>query len=223
MIHAGATRGWRTRLRAATFWSVLGLGAVLPGLAPDPLPAAPSDGLVPASLTLAEDGRTVRLEGDLDEGVAERLAGLLAGHPGVRTLSLASEGGYVDAAEEIGAIVASRGLATYVSRLCVSACTLAFVRGRERLAARGARLGFHAPYVSDASGGERQVDASEELRSYAAAGIDPDFAAEALAVAPSELWFPGPERLAAARVVTVFVDDAGGLPGGSATVVASAR
>ena len=223
MLGSDSAGGWLVKLRAAAFCATLTVAAMMPSVPPDLGPVAVPDGLTPASLTLAEDGQTIRLEGDLDDGVADRLADLLAAHPGIRTLSLASEGGYVDVAEEIGAIVAARGLATYVPQLCMSACTLAFVRGRERLATREARLGFHAPYVPSSSGGERQVEAVEEWRSYAAAGVDPGFASEALAVPSSEIWFPEPERLAAARVVTAFVDGGGGLSGAAPTVVASAR
>lgn len=157
-----------------------------------------------ATITISEDGHTATLTGELGEGISARLAAIMTEHPGLRRLALTSEGGFVEEARSLGALVATSKLETYVPRYCVSACTLVFVRGSARIAEPGARLGFHAPYVTDAAGQEIQVDADDEREAYVGAGIDPGFAREALDVASSEIWFPDPDRLVAAGVVTRY-------------------
>ncbi|MFH6783851.1 MULTISPECIES: hypothetical protein [Methylobacterium] len=169
-----------------------------------------SDG-PPARVTLGPGGRDVRLWGDLNDGTAERLRRLLDAHPGVTRLHLTSDGGLVDEGAAIGELVAARGLSTYVPDYCVSACTLAFVRGRERIIMGDSRLGFHAPYEPGAFGRMIQVDASEERGRYLAAGLEPAFVDQALGTPSRDIWIPDPARLRAAGVVT-RVADPGDLP-----------
>ncbi|MGE7419021.1 hypothetical protein [Methylobacterium tarhaniae] len=163
-----------------------------------------SDG-PPARVTLGPGGRDVRLWGDLNDGTAARLRRLLDANPGVTRLHLTSDGGLVDEGVAIGDLVAERGLATYVPDYCVSACTLAFVRGRERLIVADSRLGFHAPYEPGLFGQMVQVDASDERGRYLAAGLEPTFVDQALATPSRDIWIPDPARLRAAGVVTGVV------------------
>ena len=160
----------------------------------------------PARIALGPQGRDIRFAGEIGAGSAARLAALLAAHPAVTRIHLTSEGGLVEEATAIGDLIAARGLATYVPDYCVSACTLAFVRGAERYLLTNGRLGFHAPYDPGLFGQVVQADAAAERAAYVAAGVDPAFAAEALAVASDSLWIPEPARLIRARVATALVD-----------------
>lgn len=161
---------------------------------------------LPARIALGPHGRDVRLSGELTDGVAERLSRLLDAHPSVERIHLTSEGGLVDEGAAIGALVARRGLVTYVPDYCVSACTLAFVRGRERLILEGARLGFHAPYEAGPFGIEIEADSAPERAAYLDAGVEPTFVDAALRVRPGDLMIPDATRLIAARVATGIVD-----------------
>ncbi|KAB1068126.1 hypothetical protein [Methylobacterium planeticum] len=165
-----------------------------------------AEGLRPARLSLGPGGRDVRLAGDLVEGTAERLAGLLAAHPGVTRLHLTSDGGLVDEGNALGDLVARHGLATYVPDLCISACTLVFMRGSARYLRADGRLGFHAPYETDPDGHLLGVDATPERGAYLAAGVAPDFIERALAVAPQDIWIPEAGELLRAGLVTDLVD-----------------
>ncbi|SFL29129.1 hypothetical protein [Methylorubrum salsuginis] len=160
----------------------------------------------PTRIVLGPGGRDVRLAGELTEGVAERLARLLDAHGSVERIHLTSEGGLVDEGAAIGALIARRGLVTYVPDYCVSACTLAFVRGRERLVLEGARLGFHAPYETGPFGIEVAADSTPERAAYLEAGLEPAFVDAALKVRPDDLMIPDTARLVAARVATGVVD-----------------
>lgn len=160
----------------------------------------------PARIALGPHGRDIRFAGEIGEGAADRLAALLAAHPAVTRIHLTSEGGLVAEASAIGDLIAARGLSTYVPDYCVSACTLAFVRGTTRALVTDGRLGFHAPYDPGLFGQVVQADAAVERAAYVAAGVDPSFAAEALGVASDSLWIPDPARLVRARVATELVD-----------------
>ena len=159
-----------------------------------------------ALVALGPAGGDVRLSGELDEGAADRLRALLDAHPEVARIHLTSEGGLVEEGQAIGDLVAERGLVTYVPDYCVSACTLAFVRGRERLIVAQARLGFHAPYEPGLFGRDFQADSAPERALYLRAGLAPDFVDAALATASSDIWIPDPERMRAAGVITGVVD-----------------
>lgn len=159
----------------------------------------------PARVTLGPGGRDVRLWGDLNDGTAARLRALLDAHPGATRLHLTSDGGLVDEGVAIGDLVAERGLTTYVPDYCVSACTLAFVRGRERIIVGDSRLGFHAPYEPGLFGQMIPVDASDERGRYLAAGLEPAFVDQALATPSRDVWMPDAGRLRAAGVVTRVV------------------
>ncbi|KQQ13090.1 hypothetical protein ASF53_12900 [Methylobacterium sp. Leaf123] len=157
-------------------------------------------------ITLGPDGRDIRLSGELTEGAAERLAGLLEAHGSVERIHLTSEGGLVDEGAAIGALIAEHGLVTYVPDYCVSACTLAFVRGRERLVLAESRLGFHAPYETGPFGVEIPADSAPERAAYLAAGISADFVEAALQVRPDDLMIPDTATLMRAGVATGRVD-----------------
>lgn len=176
--------------------------ALVPSLA---APLAPQPEGAPTRVTLGPGGHDVRLSGELTEGAADRLARLLDANPGVARIHLTSEGGLVDEGAAIGDLIARHGLVAYVPDYCVSACTLAFVRGRERLVLDGARLGFHAPYEPGPFGIEVEADSAPERAAYLAAGLDPAFVEAALAVHPDDLMIPDTARLLAARVATGVV------------------
>ncbi|WP_284317354.1 hypothetical protein, partial [Methylobacterium gnaphalii] len=157
-------------------------------------------------IVLGPGGRDVRLSGELTEGAGGRLERLLAENPRVVRIHLTSEGGLVDEGEAIGAAIARHRLDTYVPDYCVSACTLAFVRGGERYIMTASRLGFHAPYEAGLFGQAFRTDGAPERAAYIAAGVTPDFAQAALAVASRDMWFPEADRLIAARVATRIVE-----------------
>lgn len=161
--------------------------------------------LAPARVAAGPRGRDIRLAGELGEGTAERLRAVLAAHPDATRIHLTSEGGLVEEALAIGDLIAARRLATYVPDYCVSACTLAFVRGTRRHLVANGRLGFHAPYDPGLFGQVVQADAAAERTAYLAAGVEPGFVSQALATASDSLWIPEAARLVEARVVTDLV------------------
>jgi hypothetical protein len=93
-------------------------------------------------------------------------------------------------------------LATYVASRCFSACTLAFIAGRERWLRDGATLGFHGPELPGLTALGRLESIRRQKADYHASGVDPAFIDRALAVPSNQLWRPSAAELIAANVVT---------------------
>ena len=96
---------------------------------------------------LSADGRVVKFSGGVNHGGARALARLLAANPSIKVIHLNSPGGLYAQAMETAKVIKSRGLDTYVSDGCESACVELFLAGRERLIGPGARIGFHQASV----------------------------------------------------------------------------
>lgn len=158
------------------------------------------------SIVVGPTGRDVRLSGGIRDGAGDQLSAILETHPAVTRIHLTSEGGLAEEGQALGEVIAAHHLTTFVPDFCLSACTLAFVGGRERLLMDGARLGFHAPYEQGILGQTFAGDAKEQRAAYLAAGVSGDFVDKALKVAPDDMWFPDADRLIAAHVATGTVD-----------------
>ena len=96
-------------------------------------------------IVLGPTGTDIRLSGDITEGAAIRLDALLAAHRNVTRIHLTSDGGLADEGQAIGDVIAAHHLTTFVPDFCVSACTLAFVRGQQRLILSIAGSAFMRP------------------------------------------------------------------------------
>jgi hypothetical protein len=148
---------------------------------------------------VSTDQRLLRVTGEFTPGIAEAVEKSLAGTRSVRIVVFDSPGGDVEEAMRIGRDIREKGLTTGVSKECSSACTYSFVAGRQRILLPGGRLGFHAcqkvVWFSPCE--------NEKYSSYlVTSGIDESFIRRALSVEPPDVWYPRPEELLAAHVVT---------------------
>jgi hypothetical protein len=153
------------------------------------------------------DRRVLIVTGEFTQGIAEAVEQSLAATRSVRIVVFESPGGDVDEAMRIGRDIKQNGLETGVATECSSACTYSFIAGRERILLPGAQLGFHACqkavwYVECKN---------QKYSSYlAASGIDETFIRKALSVDPRDIWYPRPEELLAAHVITRTRPDGSG-------------
>ena len=167
-----------------------------------------------AEMKVVGDGRELTVRGNLAAGAAERFETLLAASPAVRSVVLTSPGGRMLEAERMAALIRARRLDTRVEQYCMSACTSLLLAGRERTAPEQARIGFHQPSFPGTDAYEMR-DAIERTRAeYLAAGVSRDFVWRALATPAESMWFPQPEQLVEANVLTgspvmVATDDGG--------------
>lgn len=176
----------------------------------------------PASGMTADD--TV---GDIAYEDIDALRSILARHDGrLDTLRLTSDGGYIEAAYEMAAILSDYGLKTEVTGECASACAIIFVAGSERHMNRGGRIGLHpaswgssairsyyedwredsgwkdefafAEWVYD----EGQRDANKLITHLLNHGVSADFAIKVVSQGMGTMWYPSRKEMEAAGFLT---------------------
>lgn len=151
----------------------------------------------PVELVVRADGKSLLLRGGINDHTADALERALRAAPGVTTVVLESEGGWIRQGRLIRDVIARRGLNTYVESECNSACTIAFLAGKDRAIAPGARLGFHA---FRGLGNVRSMDSEKEV--YGAAGLGERFIRRIASTSHTSLWYPSPTELLDQRVIT---------------------
>jgi hypothetical protein len=118
---------------------------------------------------------------------------------------LHSNGGWVRQGNLIAKVITDRGLNTYVEQECTSACTIAFLAGKERASEPTARLGFHSFRAVGAESKGNSTDSSQMIALetvYRHAGIAPDFIQRILETPSDKMWYPSHEELLAKGVLT---------------------
>ncbi|ANH68184.1 hypothetical protein [Mitsuaria sp. 7] len=156
-----------------------------------------------ARIELRAGGQSLLLAGGIHEGSAEQLEAALRANPGVRTVVFSSPGGWIREGERLADVVRSRGLNTYVEGGCASACTIAFLAGKDRAAAPNARIGFHAGRRVGGGGPSASARDADELRAvYRRAGVEGAFVTRVLSTPYEGMWFPTVDEMLAAKVLT---------------------
>ena len=152
---------------------------------------------VPAfGIRVMRGGSEAEYFGGIRIGATDALRAVLDRNPGIQVLHINSGGGRFIEAERMAAVVRARGLATYVSGNCESACTLVFPAGRNRWLAPEAKLGFHTPDFGLFDGRAQTRGLNQWRDALIAAGYRPDFVDRGLAVPFNEMWYPTHEELA---------------------------
>jgi hypothetical protein len=142
--------------------------------------------------------RTVRISGEYRHGVAAAFAEALERYPDADTVELQGPGGRQGEGLQIAHLIETHNLATVANTHCASACTLAFVAGRERSLLGDAGLGFHAVSAPVAS-----FDLNRTYDHYLAhRGVDAEFIRKAAEVPAEEMWYPSVATLIEAGVLT---------------------
>jgi hypothetical protein len=108
----------------------------------------------PYSIRVMNNGSEAEIAGGIKFGLSTDFEKILNASRGVRVVHLDSVGGRLGEGQKLNALIRSRGLDTYVDVKCLSACTLAFVAGNQRILKQGAKLGFHRGSFA----GEDQID-----------------------------------------------------------------
>ena len=96
---------------------------------------------------LADGGRVMVLDGEIDEETAFVFRSFLQEVDANGLVIAQSPGGNVEAAHAIGRAIKSRQMNTLVLNSCNSACVDVFVAGKQREMTDIAELGLHAPAV----------------------------------------------------------------------------
>ncbi|ESW61955.1 MAG: hypothetical protein Q27BPR15_03790 [Rhodobacter sp. CACIA14H1] len=176
----------------------------------------PASGMTPADTV-----------GDIAYEDIDTLRSILSRHEDrLDTMRLTSDGGYIEAAYEMAAILSDYGLKTEVEGECASACAVIFAAGTERRMNKGGRIGLHpsswsaesirsyyedwheesgwkdefafAEWVYD----EGQRDANKLVTHLLTHGVSPDFAVKVVALGMGTMWYPTRKEMEAAGLLT---------------------
>jgi uncharacterized membrane protein YidH (DUF202 family) len=155
---------------------------------------------------LVAGGTELEFSGPITVGTAKDFAEMLDGAPQVKVLHLSSPGGLVREAARIADKVAKRGLTTYVSRECSSACTDIFLAGRERFIGNRAKLGFHRASYGNSVSYKAYTLAREQRNHLLSLGIPADFAEKAVSRVGDSIWYPTHDELLRAHVISAVAE-----------------
>ncbi len=156
----------------------------------------------PHQFHILANGETLEFSGGITFGVTQELEQFLNAMAGVRAVRLNSTGGRILEAQKMSDMIRSRDLATVVAVDCLSACTIVFLGGKERLMLPSARLGFHQPAFRGMTAADRSAAIATEQLRLQGFGLSSAFAARATTASPSGMWYPDQDELVRERVVT---------------------
>jgi hypothetical protein len=168
--------------------------------------AAGDKEMAASQIRVLRNASEVEVSGTIGFGLTDELVKVLDAHPTVTTLHLNSIGGRVVEAQKLRDMIAERDLRTYTSTECASACVLAFMAGTERLLGPNARIGLHSYSV-----GGSDTSAQDYASDYAFARahhIDTALLEKGFATTSSSMWYPTPQELLDANLVTRLAGDA---------------
>jgi len=148
------------------------------------------------------NGTMLDFSGGISFGTAKEFETMLKAMDNVRTVRLNSNGGRIAEAQKISDLIKARGLSTYVTHQCASACTIIFLGGKQRHLHADAKLGFHQPYFRGMTAAEQRISIAREQDRLRNFGLSNDFAERANTAGPSGMWFPEQSELLRERVVT---------------------
>ena len=158
------------------------------------------------SLRIMRNGTEVEITGGFKYGLTDDFLNLVRASPQVRTVHLNSVGGRLGEAQMLSKVIREKGLVTFVSGNCMSACTLAYAAGRERWVMRTARLGFHASYFPGMDDQDVRYADIGQREAFRNAGFAADFIERALATPHDDMWVPTLAELLESNVVTAISD-----------------
>lgn len=155
-------------------------------------------------LSVDGDSRLLHLTGQFELGITRSLSSILDERPTITGIVLDSEGGYVVEGRGVARLIRERGLDTYVFGVCKSACTTAFIGGRERTIGPNGRLGFHQ-YSMEVNYPDKllnpRAEQDRDRLFFAQQGVKPAFLSRVFDKPHDDIWFPELEELLEAGVV----------------------
>ena len=158
------------------------------------------------TIQVSADGKSVVFKGGINDGAAEALTRALDMAPAVNTVAFSSMGGWVREGNLVANIISQRDLSTYVEGECTSACTIAFLAGRDRVVGPNAHVGFHQ-FKSVGEPGGDEGDQTMARAVYERAGVSREFINRIVATPSEQVWYPAHNELLAENVITREITD----------------
>lgn len=203
-------RWWISRWIARTVAIVVCIGGLLMlsgiprGMSSLYLEATDQDWIGQNGYSITIEDENLVVSGYLAWGVLDAVSRELAANPGIQMVILNSPGGHVGVGTRLYDMIKSRGLDTYTTEQCASACIIPFLAGNNRYLQKSAKLGFHA--VGGEAGNSIAAGTAKMLSVYRTANVPEPFIQRMLATSVESAWYPSPRELTAANVVTELVE-----------------
>lgn len=164
------------------------------------------DNTPPHKIRLLRDGTELELAGGMPFGTTDAVRNVLDAAQAVQIIHLNSQGGRMNEAFQLYKMIKERNLSTYTSADCLSACSVAFLAGRERYLSENGRLGFHSASIGGLSGEEAKELNDEVRHTLQTHGVPNSFVDRALSTSPKDMWYPSKDELLRAKVIDSVVD-----------------
>ena len=159
----------------------------------------------PHQFQVMANGQMLDFSGGITFGVSRELDQFINAMSSLKTVRLNSNGGRIREAQKMSDLLRARGLSTLVTQNCLSACTIVFLGGKERLVAPSGRLGFHQPAFAGMTAADRRAAIATEEERLLRLGLSKSFAERANAASPDGMWYPDSAELLRENVVTQVI------------------
>jgi len=158
--------------------------------------------LPPYEIRVLPGGREVEFSGGIRAGSEKELERIVSAMPQLKVLHVNSVGGRIREAERMAELVRKKGLTTYTSDQCLSAATLVFIAGKERVVASRAKIGFHQGWFPGMTEHQRRVSDEALRKTMLQAGVSDEFITHVLATSHESMWYPTKQEMRKAGVIT---------------------
>lgn len=158
-------------------------------------------------IRVLRDATELEVSGAIIFGLTDDVHRVLSAHPTVKILHLNSHGGRVGEARKLRDLIDSRGPTTYTASGCLSACTLAYVAGGERLIAKKAALGFHQYSFPGRKQSDFKASYEVDKQDWLVRGFTKDFIDRAFSTPNNEMWKPSHQILFEAGIITKYAGE----------------
>jgi len=158
-------------------------------------------------LSVSEDQRRLIIRGDLDIGITTAVRSTLEAYPQIRSVVLQSRGGHIYEGRGLARLFTEHGIDTYVYEECSSACTTAFIGGKQRYIGIQGKLGFHQYWVKTTKYSQfvqfynLRAEQERDLALFKARGVNQDFLNRVFDQPANRIWFPDHPTLYEAQIV----------------------
>ena len=153
--------------------------------------------------------KTILIKGYFKTGLSENFRSEISkqAQNNLTTVVLESPGGNIEEARKLSKLIDTFGFNTHVDGICASACTIAFISGKERSMGRSANLGFHSPRTmikTDSSTAENFLKLEEEkqVKFFKEKGISTSFIDRIFQAKSNDMWYPTKDELVAGNILT---------------------
>lgn len=157
-------------------------------------------------LTTTGSGCTLQIDGTLALGITKAVRQLLVQNDKLHTVVLNSNGGNVYEGRGLAKLFSENQLNTHVNDQCASACTLAFIGGKNRTATSTARFGFHQYRLEadyDIIAADVKKEQTRDIALFLQSGVSELLVEQLYKQSASSIWWPDIAELLAAGFVSI--------------------